>query len=104
MYGISPFNLQSKKSVIVNPVPREKTFNPETKRWFYTHKRLRSAYRSLCTNSPFLFTYQRYPELGIPNTTNSLDGTFAHVKDLLRIHRGLTKRRKFKLIDEILSK
>ena len=83
---------------------KEKTLNPETKRWFYTHKRLRSAYRSLSTNFPFLFTYQRYPELNIPNTTNSLDGTFAHVKDLLRIHRGLKKQRKLKLIHEILSK
>lgn len=50
---------------------KEKSFNPETKRWYYTHKRLRSAYRSLRTNIYYLFTYQRYPELHIPNTTNS---------------------------------
>lgn len=87
-----------------NPFLKEKTLNPETKRWFYTHKRLRAAYRSLKTNLPFLFTYQRYPELRIPNTTNSLDGTFSHLKDLLRIHRGLNRKRKIKLFDEILSK
>lgn len=38
---------------------KEKTINPITKRWFYTHKRLRSAYRSLKTNLPYLFTYQK---------------------------------------------
>lgn len=83
---------------------KEKSFNPETKRYFYTHKRLRSAYRSLKTNLYYLFTCQRYPGLKIPNTTNSLDGTFSHVKDLLRIHRGLNQEHKLKLINEILSK
>lgn len=83
---------------------KQKTFNPITKRWFYTHKRLRSAYRSITKNLPLLYTYQKYPELNIPNTTNSLDGSFSHLKDMLRIHRGLKKDRKLKLIDEILSK
>lgn len=83
---------------------KEKTHNPQTKRWFYTHKRLRSAYRSIVRNLPLLYTCQKYPELNIPNTTNSLDGTFSHLKDMLRIHRGLKKNRKLKLIDEILSK
>ncbi len=83
---------------------KEKTRNPETNRWHYTHKRLRSAYRSITRNLFILYTYQRYPELNIPNTTNSLDGSFAHLKDMLRIHRGLKKNRKLKMINEILSK
>jgi len=83
---------------------KEKTHNPETKRWFYTHKRLRSAYRSITRNLPLLYTYQKYPGLKIPNTTNSLDGTFSHLKDMLRIHRGLKRNRKLKLINEFLSK
>ena len=83
---------------------KQKTYNPITKRRFYTHKRLRSAYGSIARNLPHLYTYQKYPELNIPNTTNSLDGSFAHLKDMLRIHRGLSKARKLKLIDEILSK
>lgn len=82
---------------------KEKTINPETGGWFYTHKRLRSAYRSLKTNLPYLFTYQKYPELDIPNTTNSLDGTFSHFKSLLRIHRGLKRERRYKVICEILG-
>jgi hypothetical protein len=83
---------------------KEKTHNPEIGRWRYTHGRLRSAYRSITRNLPLLYTYQRYPELNIPNTTNSLDGTFSHLKDMLRIHRGLKKNKKMKMINEILSK
>jgi hypothetical protein len=82
----------------------ERTPSPDGRRWQYTHRRIRSAYRSLKTNLPFLFTYQKYPELNIPNTTNSLDGSFTHLKDLLRLHRGLKRERRWKLIQEILAK
>jgi hypothetical protein len=82
----------------------EKPFNLETKRWFYTHKRLRSAVRSIKTNLPYLFTYQDYPNLNIPNTTNLLDGgVFSFLKRLLKNHNGITKEFKKKLIDEILE-
>lgn len=83
---------------------KERTVDPETSRWFYTHRRLRAAYRSLETNLPYLFTYQRYPRLKIPNTTNSLDGSFSHLKELVKIHRGLKRKMKHKLIEEILAK
>ena len=84
---------------------KEKTINPEyPKRWFYTHRCVRSAYRSLKTNLPYLFTYKDYPELEIPNTTNSLDGCFAYLKELTRIHRGAKRELKCKIIDEILTK
>ena len=83
---------------------KERTIDPNTKKWHYTHKRLRSAYRSLRQNLPYLFTYQRYPELDIPNTTNSLDGCFAYLKELLRVHRGSTKSLKNKIIEEVLRR
>ena len=84
---------------------KERTANPlNPKKWFYTHKRIRSAYKSLKTNLPYLLTYQKYPELKIPNTTNSLDGTFSHLKQLLNTHRGLKRERRWKLIQEILRK
>lgn len=81
---------------------KEKTADPETKIWFYTHRRLRSAYFSLRRNIPYLFTYEKYPELDIPKTTNCLEGVFSHTKTALRIHRGLTQKRKRKLIDFLL--
>lgn len=81
---------------------KQKTANPETGRWFYTHKRVRAAYRSLKTNLPYLFTYQKYPHLNIPNTTNSLDGFFNRLKSLLNVHRGLGPKRRKRLAAEIL--
>jgi hypothetical protein len=45
---------------------KERTTYPATGRWHYTHKRIRSAYRSLRLNLPFLFTCQKYPALNIP--------------------------------------
>ena len=69
----------------------------------YTHRRLRSAYRSLKTNLPWLFTWYDNPELNIPNTTNAIDGHFADLKNKLRNHNGLTLARKMKFIDEFLK-
>jgi len=84
---------------------KERTYNQDNpKRWEYTHQRTRSAYYSLKTNLPYLFTYQKYPNLHIPNTTNSLDGYFSHLKELTKLHRGLNKETKRKMIDEILAK
>lgn len=79
---------------------KERTVNPITKRWFYTHKRLRSAYRSLKKNILYLFTYQKIKNM--PNTTNSLDGFFAHLKDAVSIHRGLKLHRRTKLIEDLI--
>lgn len=83
---------------------KEKTINPKTGRKTYTHSRLRSAYRSLKTNLPYLFVYLDNLNINLPNTTNSLEGSFAHVKDKVRLHRGLRIDRKKKLIDELLQK
>lgn len=82
---------------------KQKTINKETGKWNYTHKRVRSAFRSLKTNLSFLFTYQKYPYLKIPNTTNSLDGYFNSFKNKLNIHRGLIKKRRNKIIIELLK-
>ncbi|NQV38826.1 MAG: hypothetical protein HQ509_12575 [Candidatus Marinimicrobia bacterium] len=82
----------------------EKSVNPETGKWHYTHRRIRSAFRSLKTNLPYLFTYQKYPELGIPNTTNGLEGVFSNLKTKLRVQAGLKRNRKIKVIDQYLAK
>ena len=85
-----------------NEFLKEKTIDPETKRWHYTHRRLRSACFSLRRNLPYLFTYERHPDLRIPKTTNCLEGIFSHTKTAMRIHRGLVQKRKRKLIDFLL--
>lgn len=81
----------------------ERTVNLETGKSFYTHKRLRSAYRSLVTNLPWLFTFSDHPGLKIPNTTNAIDGHFADLKNKLRCHNGLSEMRKKKFIDEFFK-
>lgn len=73
------------------------------RKWYYSHGRVRSAYRSLKTNLPHLFTYQTYPELNIPNTTNNLDGSFSALKKKVAVHHGLRKDRRLKLISQLLT-
>lgn len=82
---------------------KERTYASNSRRWQYTHRRIRSAYRSLRVNLPYLFTYQYYPHFKIPNTTNSIDGYFSKLKHLLNTHRGLTVQRRYKLIQQILG-
>jgi len=81
----------------------ERTLNEKTGKSHYTHKRLRSAYRSLKTNLPWLFTWYDNIELNIPNTTNSIEGSFADLKNKLRNHNGLSKARKMKFINGFLK-
>ena len=81
---------------------KEKTVDPVTQKWHWTHKRIRQARDSVRMHLPFLFTFQRYPKLNIPNTTNSLDGSFKKVKLARGIHSGLTHARQIKLMMTIL--
>jgi hypothetical protein len=56
---------------------------------------------------PYLFVFEDYKELMMPNTTNALDGQFSDLKNKLRNHgstrltnrNGLSKARKMKFID-----
>lgn len=81
----------------------ERSKNAETGKSQYTHKKLRSAYRSLKTNLPWLFTWYDHKDLNIPNTTNAIDGHFADLKNKLRNHNGLSRARKIKFINEFLK-
>jgi hypothetical protein len=85
----------------------ERSKSPSTGKTYYTHKRLRSAYLSLKRHLPYLFVFEDYKGLMIPNTTNALDGQFSDLKNKLRNHgstrltnrNGLSKERKMKFID-----
>lgn len=84
----------------------EKTIHDDLKRkrkWRYTHQRLRSAYHSLKGNLPYLHTTELHPLLKIPNTTNECDGFFAHLKERIKRHRGLSGKRKWKMIHYLLE-
>lgn len=79
---------------------KEKTYQPNGINWGYTHKRVRSAYYSLVRNLQHLFVFQTMQNM--PNTTNSADGYFAHLKDKVRIHRGLKRDLKNRLITYLI--
>ena len=82
----------------------ERSVNEKTGHSHYTHKRLRAAYNSLKRHLPWLFTCEHFPDPGIPNTTNLLEGKFSEMKQLLRCHRGLKKERKLRFIKDYFSK
>lgn len=58
---------------------------------YYVHNDLRKAYIHLKRALPNLFTYIEHP--GVPKTTNALEAFFGHVKDQIRLHRGLAESR-----------
>lgn len=66
----------------------ERSINLETGRSDWTHKELHSAVLSVMMFLQYLFSYETTKELS--QTTNSLEGHFSHVKDIVRIHRGIS--------------
>ena len=82
----------------------ERSADKRTGRTSYMHKRLRSAYLSLKRNIPWLWTFQDYPLLHIPNTNNALEGVFTDIKTKLMVHSGITKDRRIALIQEYIAR
>ena len=68
----------------------------------YMRPRLRSAYLSLRRNMPLLWTFYDPPETGLPNTNNGIEGLFSDLKGKLRVHRGISKDNRKKLLDEYI--
>lgn len=81
----------------------EKTVDPETGQWQYTHRRIRGAYHALKHALPYLFTFEDHPGFDIPKTTNTLDGTFSHLKQKIHVHRGLNIETQGKMVETILN-
>ena len=78
----------------------KKTINPITKEKYWTHKELRKASLSLIHHKPYLFIFSANTH--IAKTTNSLEGRFSHLNEILAIHRGISKQHKQRLISSIL--
>ena len=72
----------------------------ETGKWFYSRERSLKAYKSLTRFAPYLFTYQS--SKWIPNTNNSIEGSFRQMKKKINIHSGLRVDRKAKIIHHYL--
>jgi hypothetical protein len=78
----------------------EKAISALTGESWYVHEDLRKAVFSLVRFLPYLFTYKT--DLNIPPTTNSLEGHFRHVKEIVAIHGGLSMHQKKKVLDTIM--
>lgn len=74
----------------------QKTYLPDSKHWWYTHKNVRKVYRSLKTSLDHLFLYLDRP--GLEKDTNGLEVEFNHLKQKLAVHKGLKHHRKVNLI------
>ena len=77
----------------------EKTTNPLTCEKYWTHKELRSAALSLIHFKKYLFTFETNKK--IPKTTNSLEGRFSHINEVIAVHRGLSRLQKQKVLNTI---
>ncbi len=77
----------------------EKTINQETGESFFTHEPLRKAALSLVRFLPYLFTFET--NKNISRTTNSLEGHFSHIRDVVGVHRGLRRPHMEKVLHSI---
>ena len=76
----------------------QKTYHPSGE-WSYTFENIRSTLNTLSKYIDYLFTYSK--DKNIPKTSNTAEGYFSHVKDIVRIHRGMSKSFKEKVITRI---
>ena len=70
----------------------------------FMRPRLRSAYFSVKRNMPLLWTFYDHPETGLPNTNNALEGLFSDLKTKVRVHSGINKEHRKKLLDEYIKR
>lgn len=67
----------------------EKTVDEESGRWWYTHKMLRRSTSHIKRAMQDMFSYTMHPK--VPKCSNSIEAFFGHLKNNLKIHRGLSK-------------
>lgn len=77
----------------------EKTSNPITGERYWTHRELRRAAFSLVAFEKYLFTYEHNNK--IPKTSNSIEGHFSHIDDIISVHRGLSRTSKEEVLHTI---
>jgi len=74
----------------------EKTHNPDTARYWFTHKLLRRSYFTIKRALPNMFHYLWNER--IPKSTNGIEGFFGHLKNHLDLHRGLSFKHRIDFI------
>lgn len=82
-----------------NELIKERSYGKKedgSRTWWYTHKNLRGAFRTLKSSQNHLFLYLSYE--GLDKDTNGLESEFSHLKQKIGMHRGLKKTRKLAAI------
>jgi hypothetical protein len=83
----------------------EKSYREEgiltKRRWWYTHKNIRAAYRLLTTNQDHLFVYLDHSK--IPTTNNGLEGLNSNLKTKLANHRGMKHPQQYAFVSWYLT-
>lgn len=95
-------NWYDKYKDIVNERVQDKRIKRKTPP--YMRPKLRSAYLSLKRNIPLLWTFYDHPETGLPNTNNGIEGMFSDLKTKVRVHNGISKENRKKLLDEYIKR
>ena len=75
---------------------QEKSYKPETGRYWYKHRLLRRSYFTIKRALPNMFCY--LSNSNIPKTTNGIESYFGHLKNHLDLHRGLTEEHRMNFI------
>ncbi len=74
----------------------QKSINPQTGRYWYTHKMVRRSFMTIKNALPDMFQYLQNQK--IPNSTNGLESFFGHLKGHLNVHRGLSHQHRKQFI------
>lgn len=74
-----------------------RTYHSDHKHWWFTHRNVRRAFRTLKTSTNNLFLYLDVPEL--TSNTNCLEAEFTHLKQKLKVHNGLKRSKKINFIN-----
>jgi len=77
----------------------ERTINLVTGKSDLTHEPLHGATLSVMKFLPYLFIFEK--NKNIPRTTNSLEGHFSHIRDIVGVHRGLSRSHLEKVLHSI---
>lgn len=79
------------------------TGEPDKRRWWYTHGRLRSAYYQLAKllRDDQLFTHlEPLTDVPIPRTTNYVEGGInSQLRNKLKLHRGMNEEHQRRLVE-----
>jgi hypothetical protein len=71
------------------------------RRWWYTHKQLRSGYRILAHDQEALFAHLTHPI--VPSTNNGLEAINGNIKNKLATHRGMQHLQQYAFISWLLT-